>query len=88
MTGPFREWLEAIGDIFWIRPAVLVLLGIALGEAAVLTESGGVELPLFLTAWIYSGGESGARALLGAVAASSIGVAGTTGLPPWGWRVC
>jgi uncharacterized membrane protein len=78
VTGPFREWLEALGDIFWIRPAVLVLLGITLGEAAVLTESSGVQHPLLLTAWIYSGGESGARALLGAVAASSIGVASTT----------
>lgn len=78
MTGPFRKWLEALGDIFWIRPAVLVLLGIALGEAAVLTESSVRELPSPLRGWIYSGGESGARASLGAVAASSIGVAGTT----------
>jgi uncharacterized membrane protein len=29
-------------------------------------------------AWIYAGGEAGARALLGAVASSTIGVAGTT----------
>ncbi|TDH59254.1 DUF2254 domain-containing protein [Dankookia rubra] len=78
MTGRFREWLEALGDIFWIRPSLLVLAGVVLGEVAVLTEQAGLTLPGVPRAWIYSGGEAGARALLSAVASSTIGVAGTT----------
>ena len=73
-----REWLEALGDIFWIRPALIVLAGVVLGEMAVLAEQAGRKLPGMQTGWIYSGGEAGARALLGAVASSTIGVAGTT----------
>ena len=78
MTSRVREWLEALGDIFWIRPALLVLLGAALGEAAVLAEQSDLKPPWLPERWVYSGGESGARALLGAVASSMIGVAGTT----------
>ncbi|MGG5823566.1 DUF2254 domain-containing protein [Falsiroseomonas sp. HW251] len=78
MTSRLREWLEALGDIFWIRPALLVLGGVLLGQAAVLAEQTGTKLPWVPDGWIYTGGEAGARALLGAVASSTIGVAGTT----------
>jgi uncharacterized membrane protein len=78
MTGRFREWLEALGDIFWIRPALIVLAGVVLGEMAVLAEQAGLQLPGVPEGWVYSGGEAGARALLSAVASSTIGVAGTT----------
>jgi uncharacterized membrane protein len=73
-----REWLEALADVFWIRPALLVLGGILLGQAAVLAEQTDTELPWVPRGWVYTGGEAGARALLGAVASSTIGVAGTT----------
>lgn len=78
MTSRLREWLEALGDIFWIRPALLVLAGVVLGELAVLAEQAEAKLPWVPERWVYSGGEAGARALLSAVASSTIGVAGTT----------
>ena len=78
MTSRFRVWLEAIKGIFWIRPGLLVLGGVLLGQAAVLAEQTGMKLPWVLDGWVYSGGEAGARALLSAVASSTIGVAGTT----------
>lgn len=78
MTSRLREWLEAVGDVFWIRPALLVLAAVGLGELAVLAEQVGLTLPWVPERWLYSGGEAGARALLSAVAASTIGVAGTT----------
>jgi uncharacterized membrane protein len=73
-----REWLEALGDVFWIRPALLVLSGVLLGEAMVLAEATNTKLPWVPDGWVYTGGEAGARALLGTVASSTIGVAGTT----------
>jgi uncharacterized membrane protein len=78
VTSWLREWLEALGDIFWIRPALLVLGGVLIGEAVVLAEQTGTKLPWVPDGWVYTGGEAGARALLSAVASSTIGVAGTT----------
>lgn len=78
MTSRLRGWLEALGDVFWIRPALIVLGGVLLGEAMVLAEKAGTALPWVSDGWVYSGGEAGARALLGVVASSTIGVAGTT----------
>jgi len=78
VNSRLRAWFEALGDIFWIRPGLLVLGGVLLGEAAVLAEQTDTKLPWMPDGWIYTGGEAGARALLGAVASSTIGVAGTT----------
>ncbi|WP_431303317.1 DUF2254 domain-containing protein [Sediminicoccus sp. BL-A-41-H5] len=78
MSHHLRERLEALGDAFWLRPALLVLACVLLGETSVWVEregGGGLVIP---DAWLYAGGEAGARSLLGAVAASTIGVAGTT----------
>ncbi len=77
MRDRLRDWLEALGDVFWLRPACVVALGVLLGEASVWAEilRGG---SIASDGWLYSGGEAGARALLGAVASSTIGVAGTT----------
>ena len=74
-AGRLRAWFETLGDVFWIRPALVVLVGVLLGEAAVLAEQAGMTLQ---AGWIYNGGEAGARALLSAVASSMIGIAGTT----------
>ena len=49
-----------------------------LGEAAVWAERTGTGAAWLPEGWLYAGGEAGARALLGAVATSTIGVAGTT----------
>lgn len=78
MNSRIRAWLEALGDIFWIRPALIVFGGVLLGQAAVLIEQSGTKLAWLPGGWLYTGGEAGARALLSAVASSTIGVAGTT----------
>lgn len=73
-----EAWLEALGDQFWLRPAIVVVACIIAAEAGVWLERAG---PLgqieSAGSWGYSGGAEGARALLSAVASSSIGVAGT-----------
>ena len=79
MTPRLRGWLEALGDAFWLRPALVVAACALLGEAAVWAERAGWKAAGRLPeGWLYAGGEAGARALLGAVATSTIGVAGTT----------
>ncbi len=56
----------------------MVLAGIVLAIALVDVDRSGL-LPDWLTAsdWLYNGGGTGARTLLGAIASSTIGVAGT-----------
>ncbi len=78
MSNYLRGRLEALGDAFWLRPALLVLACVLLGEASVWAERAGGNGFIIPDAWLYAGGEAGARSLLGAVAASTIGVAGTT----------
>ena len=67
-----------MGETFWLLPAALVALAIvlALGFVA-LDKSGLVPDWLVNSPWLYSGGGTGARTLLGAIASSTIGVAGT-----------
>jgi uncharacterized membrane protein len=77
MYSRVTAWLEELGDQFWLRPALLVTLCILLAVAAVrVTNVPGLDEEI-ARAWGYSGGAEGARALLGAIASSSIGVAGT-----------
>ena len=74
----FRKLLTILGDTFWLLPGAMVILGAfgALGMVAV-DRSGVVPQWLINSPWIYSGGAEGARTLLGTVASSTIGVAGT-----------
>ena len=78
MTARLRKLLSALGDVFWVLPGMMVLGGIVLALALVAVDHSGV-VPRWLIAspWLYSGGGTGARTLLGAVASSTIGVAGT-----------
>ncbi|MDX6805679.1 DUF2254 domain-containing protein [Terrihabitans rhizophilus] len=77
MYARSRAWLEELGDQFWLRPALVVTLCILLAVVAVqVTSVPGLDEEI-AQAWGYSGGAEGARALLGAIASSSIGVAGT-----------
>lgn len=81
MTSRLRAWLETLGDQFWLRPAVIVLACIGLGQFAVWLETAhvaGYDASSPDANWGYSGGAEGARALLSSVASSTIGVAGTT----------
>jgi len=78
LPANFRKLLAQLSESFWILPAALTLLGIvgAVGIVS-LDRSGNVPQWLLKNAWVYNGGGTGARTLLGAVAASTIGVAGT-----------
>ncbi|MEO5882981.1 MAG: DUF2254 domain-containing protein [Caldimonas sp.] len=78
MTARLRKWLVGLTDTFWVLPALLVLVGIGLAVGLVAVDRSGL-LPAWLIegAWVYDGGGTGARTLLGAVASSTIGVAGT-----------
>jgi uncharacterized membrane protein len=73
-----RKFLSDLGDVFWLLPGAMVLIGIfgALGMLAI--DRSGIIPPVLLKQhWLYNGGGTGARTLLGAVASSTIGVAGT-----------
>lgn len=81
MSTRIRAWLETLGDLFWIRPALIVLGCVALAQIGVWLETAhiaGYDASSPDQNWGYSGGAEGARALLSAVASSTIGVAGTT----------
>ena len=78
MTARLRKAFAAIGDTFWIVPGTMVVGGILLALGLLhLDRSGLVPDRLIHSAWLYDGGGTGARTLLGAVASSTIGVAGT-----------
>ena len=78
MNAHARKLLTTLGDTFWLLPAAMVVAGILLGVGLVdLDRSGDVPQGLIDSPWLYSGGGTGARTLLGAVASSTIGVAGT-----------
>ena len=78
MNARIRQFFGNLADTFWLIPAVLVIAGIALALGLVaLDRSGLVPQALIDSTWLYNGGGTGARTLLGAVASSTIGVAGT-----------
>ena len=78
LIARLRKFLSDLGDVFWLLPGVMVLIGIggAMGMLAI-DRSGIVPPALLKQDWLYNGGGTGARTLLGAVVASTIGVAGT-----------
>ena len=65
-------------ETFWVLPAIMVAAGVLLGVGLITYDRYGL-IPdwLMTSAWLYNGGATGARTLLGAVASSTIGVAGT-----------
>ena len=78
MNARLRKLVAGLGDTFWLLPAGIVVAGILLGIGLVhLDRIGAVPTALIDSAWLYNGGATGARTLLGAVASSTIGVAGT-----------
>lgn len=81
MKARLQAWIEFLGDLFWLRPALIVLGCIALAQLGIWLETAhiaGYDASSPNQNWGYSGGAEGARALLSAVASSTIGVAGTT----------
>lgn len=78
MKAKFRKFLSDLGETFWLLPAAIVLAGIFLAVGLIsLDRNGMVPSWLINSPWLYNGGGTGARTLLGAVASSTIGVAGT-----------
>ena len=78
MKARLRKLLGALGDTFWIVPGLMVIAGVLLAVGLVSLDRSGIVPPEFLKSeWLYNGGGTGARTLLGAVASSTIGVAGT-----------
>ncbi|MCW6507261.1 DUF2254 domain-containing protein [Lichenifustis flavocetrariae] len=78
MKARVRKLVTALGETFWIVPGSMVLAGILLALSLVSLDRSGIVPPALLqSAWLYNGGGTGARTLLGAVASSTIGVAGT-----------
>lgn len=81
MKARLQAWIEILGDLFWLRPALIVLGCILLAQFGVWLETAhvvGFDASSPNTNWGYSGGAEGARGLLSAIASSNIGVAGTT----------
>ncbi len=78
MLNQLRVLLSRLGAAFWLVPGLMVLTGVlgAIGLVS-LDRSGWVPEWLVTSAWLYNGGGTGARTLLGTVASSAIGVAGT-----------
>jgi uncharacterized membrane protein len=73
-----RQFMADITDAFWTVPALMVLAGIVLAFALVAVDR--LELlprSLVEERWLYDGGGTGARTLLGTITSSTIGVAGT-----------
>jgi uncharacterized membrane protein len=77
MRAHLRQLYEDLNESFWLRPSLIVVVGMVAAEVMINAERWNVVPSGFLAAWLYSGGETGARTLLGAVAGSTIGVAGT-----------
>ena len=78
MLARVRKFLSDLAETFWVVPAAIVVLGIVGAVGLVqIDRSGLVPTWLLRSAWLYNGGGTGARTLLGAIAGSTIGVAGT-----------
>src|SRR3569623_399385 len=78
MLARLRKLLSDLSESFWVIPALIVVAAVV--GAQVLVFIDGTDL--VPDAWLdgsllYNGGGTGARTLLGAIATSSIGVAGT-----------
>jgi uncharacterized membrane protein len=77
MHARFRKTAQDLLNAFWVLPAVLVLVGIAGSIGTVVLDRREAVPSWLVERWLYGGGDNGARALLGAIASSTIGVAGT-----------
>ncbi len=78
MKAKFRKFLSDLGETFWLLPAAMVVAGIFLAVGLISLDRNGM-MPGWLinSPWLYNGGGTGARTLLGAIASSTISVAGT-----------
>ena len=71
--------LQRLRDRFWFLPAVLCLAAVVVAQLLTWADrSLSPELPGWAQNVLYRVGESGSRDILGAIAGSALGVAGTT----------
>ncbi len=75
MTNRFNAFREWLGDVFWVIPATLSLGGVLLAEVALRLD--GPDFGPLPQGLLFAQDVSGARSLLGTIAGSAIGVAGT-----------
>ncbi|MBV6271708.1 DUF2254 domain-containing protein [Alcaligenaceae bacterium CGII-47] len=78
MNARLLKLINQLSETFCLVPGAMVLGGILLAIGLLNIDRGG-DLPAWLinSDWLYSGGGTGARTLLGAIASSTIGVADT-----------
>ena len=77
MNARFRKLLADLAETFWLIPALLVGAGAVAALGLIHIDRSGIVPKRLLENWLYDGGATGARTLLGVVASSTIGVAGT-----------
>ncbi|MEO5566542.1 MAG: DUF2254 domain-containing protein [Luteimonas sp.] len=78
MKARFKQWTGRLSESFWLMPAAMVVGGVLLAMGLVaMDRMGAFPDWLATSSWFYNGGGDGARVLLGAIASSTIGVAGT-----------
>ncbi len=77
MTARIRKFISDLEGTFWLVPGLMVLAAILAALALVRLDRTDIVPQWLLKGWLYDGGGTGARTLLGVVAASTIGVAGT-----------
>jgi uncharacterized membrane protein len=77
LKARIRKFFSDLGEKFWLLPGIMVIAGILVALALIAFDRSTVVPSEFLRGWLYDGGATGARTLLGAVASSTIGVAGT-----------
>jgi len=72
--------LQRLRERFWFIPAILCAAAFMLAESLIATDRwlGDLVVPDWLSVFLYRVGESGSRDILGAIASSSLAVAGTT----------
>ena len=72
--------LQRLRERFWFIPAVLCVAAFGLAEGLVALDErlGGLSVPGWAGTLLYRVGASGSRDVLGAIASSSLAVAGTT----------
>ena len=77
MNARFQKFINDLNETFWLLPGLMVLGGVLLALGLVKLDRTGIVPRWLLENWLYDGGATGARTLLGAVASSTVGVAGT-----------
>jgi len=76
-TWLFTRW-NAIRASYWFVPSLMAVLAAGLAFGALRLDAEVAEWEAGWLDWVYTGGPSGARALLSTVAGSMIGTAGVT----------